>query len=49
MNRCDDRAGHLFATDFFEEVCSYCLRTTDKVNCGKVNRVYDKVNVPFCR
>jgi len=30
MNRCDDRAGHLFATNFFKEVHSHCLRTTEK-------------------
>jgi hypothetical protein len=37
MNRRDDRAGPLFATDFFDEVRSHCLRTTDKVNaaCGR--------------
>jgi len=29
MNRCDDRAGSLFA-DFFDEVRSHCLRTTEK-------------------
>jgi hypothetical protein len=34
MNRCDDRAGHLFATDFFEEMRSHCIRTTDKVNAA---------------
>jgi hypothetical protein len=30
MNRCDDRAEPLFATDFFDEVRSHYLRTTEK-------------------
>ena len=30
MNRCDDRAEALFATDFFEEARSRCLRATEK-------------------
>ncbi len=30
MNRRDDCAGPLSATGFFDEVCSYCLRTTEK-------------------
>ena len=48
MNRCDDRAGPLFATGFFEEVRSHCLRTTDKVNCGKVNRVCEREGALGC-
>jgi len=34
MSRCDDRAGPLFATVFFEEARSICLRVTDKVNAA---------------
>jgi hypothetical protein len=30
MNRCDDRAGALFATDFFEETRSHCLRADEQ-------------------
>jgi hypothetical protein len=29
-DRRDNRAGHLFATDFFEEMRSHCIRTTEK-------------------
>jgi len=30
MNRCDDRAEALFATDFSERVRSHCLRTIEE-------------------